>query len=163
MNRRHLTAMIFLPLAAASAIAASYGELAQMRGQQPTARPFSPGVLGGSNGQAASSLYPGYAGGPQIAPGYGLTGGYASGAPAPRTQTALPLLPTGNYGLPAGRQLRWTYGQVNASSDPFNVWGLSTPHMFVPWSTPMSGWSNAQTWDWWRTRAGDPGPPLPLW
>lgn len=164
MSVRHVAAILFLPLAAANGMAASYGELADMKGQQPVTRPNAGGVYGGGNGASpGQQLYPGYSGGPQIAPGYGLSGGYAGGQPAVRYPTALPLLPAGVHGLPATRQMRWTYGQVNASSDPFNVWGLSTPHMFVPWSTPMSGWANAQTWDWWRTRAGDPGPPLPLW
>lgn len=163
MNMRRLGVAVMLGLVAGSGFAASYGDLAQARPQQPTPRPIAAGVLGGNSGTPSAQLYPGYAGGPQMAPGYGLNSGYAAGQPAVRHPSALPLLPTGSYGLPATRQMRWTYGQVNASSDPFNVWGLSTPHMFVPWSTPMSGWANAQTWDWWRTRAGDPGPPLPLW
>jgi hypothetical protein len=94
--------------------------------------------------------------------GYGRYPAVPTGAVS-RWPTALPMLPVGVQGLPANRQLRWTYGQVNAASDPFNVWGLSTPYMFVPWSTPMSGWANAQIWDWWRTRAGDAGPALPIW
>lgn len=163
MSKRHFAALLILSAVAGSGMAASYGDLSQMKTQQPVSRPIASGALGANSASPPAQLYPGYTGGPQIAPGYGLTGGYAAGQPAPRYPSALPLLPNGAYGLPATRQLRWTYGQVNASSDPFNVWGLSTPHMFVPWSTPMSGWTNAQTWDWWRTRAGDPGPPLPLW
>lgn len=164
MSMRQIAAAVLLPLVAANGLAASYGELAEVRAQQPVSRPIAAGVSGANNTAPAGQLYPGYSGGPQMAPGYGLNGGYAAGGqPAPRFPTALPLLPSGNHGLPATRQVRWTYGQVNASSDPFNVWGLSTPQMFVPWSTPMSGWANAQTWDWWRARAGDPGPPLPLW
>jgi hypothetical protein len=75
----------------------------------------------------------------------------------------LNLLPSGSVGLPDPRQIRWTYGQVNASSDPFNAWGLSNQGMYVPWSTPMSGWANSESWNWWRTRAGDSGPPPPMW
>ncbi len=84
----------------------------------------------------------------------------AYGAPAGST---LNMLPSGGNGLPDPRQIRWSYGQVNASSDPFNAWGLSNQGMYVPWSTPMSAWANSESWNWWRTRAGDSGPPPPLW
>ncbi len=77
--------------------------------------------------------------------------------------SALFMLPKGSNGLPDARQIRWSFGQVNAASDPFYVWGLRTQGMNVPWSTPMSSWTNAQSWDWWRRRAGDSGPPPPLW
>ncbi len=76
---------------------------------------------------------------------------------------ALYMLQSGPNGLPDARQIRWTYGQVNASSDPFNTWGLSGQGLYVPWSTPMSGWTNSESWNWWRNRAGDAGPPPPLW
>ena len=65
------------------------------------------------------------------------------------------FLPYGPYGDQPNAQMQlWTFGQVNATTDPFNPWGLSTPYMFVPWSTPLSGWTNAQTWNWWRERSG---------
>lgn len=48
----------------------------------------------------------------------------------------------------------WSFGQLNAGTDPFNPYGLSTPYMNVPWSTPMAGWTNSQTWNWWRERSG---------
>lgn len=116
--------------------------------------------MASSPGMAA----PGAMGGPLMLQGYGFNRypSVPTGAVG-RWPTAMPMLPIGVQGLPANRQLRWTFGQVNAASDPFNVWGLSTPYMFVPWSTPMSGWANAQIWDWWRTRAGDAGPALPIW
>jgi hypothetical protein len=184
MGTRHYVLTAALLLASASANAATYGELGDMRGQPlpgVPAQAWNAGVYAPAAPvqpnccKPAVVPYPGYAGGPQMMPGYAMGGGYpgAAGYPlgpslgllpgAGRWPTALPYLPVAANGLPAGRQVRWTYGQVNASSDPFNVWGLSTPHMFVPWSTPMSGWTNAQTWDWWRNRAGDPGPALPLW
>lgn len=164
MEMRYLVASVWLLPVATTVFAATYGDLTQMQGQQPNMLPVAGApVPNCCSGQPVGQLYPGYAGGPQMAPGYGLTGGYAGVPGVPRSPTALPYLPVGTYGLPVGRQIRWTYGQVNGSSDPFNIWGLSTPNMFVPWSTPMSGWANAQTWDWWRMRAGDPGPPLPLW
>lgn len=64
------------------------------------------------------------------------------------------LLPMRDGGLPNGAVQLWSFGQINNSTDPYNPWGLSTPFMFVPWSTPLSGWTNAQTWNWWRTRTG---------
>jgi hypothetical protein len=77
--------------------------------------------------------------------------------------SAMPMLPAGANGTPNPRQMRWSYGQINAASDPFNAWGLSTQGMYVPWSTPTSSWTNAQGWDWWRNRAGDGGSVSPLW
>ena len=70
----------------------------------------------------------------------------------------LPLTPDAR--LPAGHTQIWTFGQVNNTTDPFDQSGLSTPFMYVPWSTPLSGWTNAQTWNWWRERAGVRSP---LW
>jgi hypothetical protein len=70
---------------------------------------------------------------------------------------------TGANGQPNAQQIRWSYGQVNAASDAFNAWGLRTQGMYIPWSTPMSAWSNAQQWDWWRNRAGDTAPIAPMW
>lgn len=172
---RPLYLLAALLLASGSVIAASYGELGDMRGQPLPGAPaqawnagvYVPPASNPNNCcKPAPMPYPGYAGGPQMMPGYAAGGGYPGAIgypPAGRWPTAMPYLPVATNGLPASRQVRWTYGQVNASSDPFNVWGLSTPHMFVPWSTPMSAWTNAQTWDWWRNRAGDPGPALPLW
>jgi hypothetical protein len=64
------------------------------------------------------------------------------------------LLPMRDGGLPNGAVQLWSFGQINTSTDPYNPWGLSTPFMFVPWSTPLSGWTNAQTWNWWRMRSG---------
>lgn len=64
------------------------------------------------------------------------------------------MLPIRDGGLPNGAIQLWSFGQINNSTDPYNPWGLSTPFMFVPWSTPLSGWTNAQTWNWWRMRSG---------
>jgi len=173
MGMRHLAAIATLSCACATALAATYGELAGMRGQAAPgvySPPSAPGVYAVPSAPGAyaaprpsGALYPGYVGGPQMMPGYGMTGGYPGASTTARWPTAMPYVPTGADGVPTGRQLQWTYGQVNASSDPFNVYGLSTPYMFVPWSTPLSGWTNAQSWDWWRSRTGDAGPSLPLW
>ena len=65
--------------------------------------------------------------------------------------------PSGPAGSAPGGPLQLaTFQQVNSTTDPYNAWGLSTPFMFVPWSTPLSGWTNAQTWNWWRERSGAP-------
>jgi hypothetical protein len=73
----------------------------------------------------------------------------------PMPSSPTPYLPFGpNASLPHGQLQLSTFGQVNSETDPFNPWGLSTPFMFVPWSTPLSGWTNAQTWNWWRERSG---------
>ena len=69
------------------------------------------------------------------------------------------MLPFGRDAhLPGGPTQLWTFGQINQTTDPFNQAGLSTPFMFVPWSTPLSGWTNAQTWSWWRERSGARSP-----
>jgi hypothetical protein len=140
--------------------AATYAELAQRNAQrqQPMAYP--------GYGNAVQS--PGYdnAAGAYAQTGYAPSGNFYAGAGGNTMlpgNSALPMLPIGNNGMPSPRQMRWSYGQVNAASDPFNTWGLSTQGMYVPWSTPMSAWTNAQSWDWWRNRAGDAGPPPPLW
>lgn len=164
MVRKAVLVLLGAAVWGASAQAASYGELAEMRGQAMQGWGAMPPGGGGYGGaRSAGPAYPGYSGGPQMMPGYGTAGGYPGASTRQRWPTATPYLPTGGNGLPTGRQIQWTYGQVNASGDPFNVYGLSTPHMFVPWSTPLSGWANAQSWDWWRARAGDAGPSLPLW
>lgn len=87
--------------------------------------------------------------------------------PAPLNTPAAAQVPPGGWtppeaylpfnhsnGLPNGRLQVWSFGQMNSTTDPFNPAGLSTPFMFVPWSTPLSAWTNAQTWNWWRERAG---------
>ncbi len=111
--------------------------------------------------------YPGYG-------GYGWGGGRWGGttatvatrataaaaatmAPPPSRYPYLPLRPWGGD-LPRGRLELEQFGQVNSTRDPFDPWGLSTPFMFVPWSTPLSAWTNAQTWNWWRERTGAPPP-----
>lgn len=131
---------VFL-LASTTVSAATYPELAERMSQR-----------------GAPSTYAGYGIG-NSGPAYG---GVATAYPA-YGNTAMYMLPSGTGGIPDSRQVRWSYGQVNAASDPFFVWGLRTQGMYVPWSTPMSSWTNAQGWDWWRNRAGDAGPAPPLW
>ena len=129
-------------LTSSTTFAATYQELSERTARRPIAN-------GGGNTMAYGQQMPN--GGVATAyPGYG--------------NSALYMLPmNGANGMPDARQVRWSYGQVNAASDPFYVWGLRSPGMYVPWSTPMSGWTNSQSWNWWRTRAGDSGPAPPLW
>ncbi len=138
MRTRRMTALLSaLLLVSTAAVAATYPELAEQRAARR-----APPTIGYGNGY-----------------GYGAN---ATAYPA-NGNSSLFMLPKGNNGLPDARQIRWSFGQVNAASDPFYVWGLRTQGMNVPWSTPMSSWTNAQSWDWWRRRAGDSGPPPPLW
>jgi hypothetical protein len=136
---------VFL-LAPAAGMAATYPELAERFSRKAVPVPYYQ-VIG--NGNGPSSTAP-------------ANGGVATAYPA-YGNTAMYMLPSGTNGMPDARQVRWTYGQVNAASDPYYVWGLRSQRMYVPWSTPMSGWTNAQSWDWWRHRAGDNGPAPPLW
>ena len=126
-----------LLLVSTAAVAATYPELAEQRAARR-----APPTIGYGNGY-----------------GYGANG---TAHPA-NGNTAMFMLPKGANGLPDARQVRWSFGQVNAASDPFFVWGLRTQGMCVPGSTRMSSWTNAQSGDWWRRRAGDSGPPPPLW
>lgn len=138
MRTRRMTGLLSaLLLVSTAAVAATYPELAEQRAARR-----APPTIGYGNGY-------GYGANGTAHPAYG--------------NTAMFMLPKGANGLPDARQVRWSFGQINAASDPFFVWGLRTQGMYVPWSTPMSSWTNAQSWDWWRRRAGDSGPPPPLW
>ena len=58
-----------------------------------------------------------------------------TGSPAPGYSPPDPYLPLRSRGRPA----EWpassrSFGQVNSTTDPFNLQGLSTPFMFVPWT-----------------------------
>lgn len=137
MRTTTVLGLVFAALLASSMVrAATYPELAE-RVHRPTSTIGIGNAMNPSHGVATA--YPAYG------------------------NTAMYMLPGIGNGLPDARQVRWSYGQVNAASDPFYVWGLRTQGMYVPWSTPMSGWTNAQSWNWWRGRAGDSGPPPPLW
>jgi hypothetical protein len=152
---------LIMSLASPLSWAATYYELAgryaASNGQKqysPSA-PIGPGVTIQPNGMPVH-MYNGHQPQMQLY--------YAPPPQFPMTSTsAMPMIPAGTNGVPSQRQMRWSYGQMNAASDPFNTWGLSTQGMYVPWSTPTSSWTNAQGWDWWRNRAGDGGPASPLW
>ncbi len=150
----------------ARAAAATYSELSEMRGAPPpgyyppnpyAAGPYAqpPGFYSPNPASACPQCAPPqFSGGAEGVPPAALEAPGSASLPSLWTSPKpyLPLGPQAN--LPNGRLQVWTFGQVNSTTDPFNSSGLSTPFMFVPWSTPLSGWTNAQTWNWWRERAG---------
>ncbi|MGO8740194.1 hypothetical protein [Rhodoblastus sp.] len=133
-----LAALAALWTMVAGASGATFGELAGAREAPPPEPVMTPDMFGAQGAIPLPLDAPASA---QVPPG-GWT----------PPQAYLPNGPAG--GLPNARLQTWTFGQVNSTTDPFNSAGLSTPYMFVPWSTPLSAWSNAQTWNWWRERAG---------
>ena len=134
-------------------------------GPNGAASQYGFGGAGYGAGPYAPSGY-GYGGAPQISGGPEGVPPPDLGGPAGAPMPPMPLMrPAPNPFLDFGPNgpnpyrpdalLRFdTFGQVNSMTDPFNPWGLSTPFMFVPWTTPLSGWTNAQTWNWWRERSG---------
>ncbi len=165
---RHLTQLLAL-LSASSltaialsedAGAATYSELSAMQGAPPPGyyppNPYAAGPYATPPGVGACPQCgpPPFSGGPQGVAPAALDAPGAASLPSTWNSTK-PYLPFGpEADLPHGRLQVWSFGQVNSTTDPFNSSGLSTPFMFVPWSTPLSGWTNAQTWNWWRERAG---------
>lgn len=132
--------------------AATFGDLSA--GQAPPANPYpaAPYASPPNGGVGPTHGAPIYSG-PQGAPPAPLdAAGAALMPPSTPPEAYLPFGQTGE--LPHGRLQVWSFGQVNSGTDPFDTKGLSTPFMFVPWSTPLSAWTNAQTWNWWRERAG---------
>lgn len=158
MSARLFAAIVFVAAASAPSTAATFGELSANRNGAPM--PLYPS---GAYAPAPMQAYPPSAYAPPPPAFGGPEGvdpdGWANGptywdAPTPLTAPRL-YLPMQNGGdLPHGQLRLWSFGQMNSMTDPFNPWGLSTPDMFVPWSTPLSGWANAQTWNWWRERSG---------
>ena len=152
-----LAAALTIGLVSAAA-AATFGELSA--GMAGNGAP----QMGGFNAGPYASV-PG-AGCQPNCPGNGYSGGPEGNAPddqgggqmptmSPLATNPRAFLPYGARGdQPNQRLMLGSFGQINATTDPFNPWGLSTPYMFVPWSTPLSGWTNAQTWNWWRERSG---------
>ncbi len=120
--------------------------------------------FGGAGYGAPYAPNPAFGGGaPQISGGPEGVLPADLGGPAAATTPPMPLIRPGpnhfqDFGPDPYRPnvpLRLeTFGQVNSTTDPYNPWGLSTPFMFMPWSTPLAGWTNAQTWNWWRERSG---------
>ena len=132
-------------LSAAGATAATFGELSQAAPQPapvtaapaPTCPPYCAPAAEGALPSAPPGAQP-----------------YVS-VPAP-VPMGYPPFGAGPGTAPGGPLPAWSFGQINSMSNPYNPWGLSTPFMYVPWSTPMSGWTNAATWNWWRERSGAP-------
>lgn len=145
------------------------------------AQPAASGTFGELSGNAAGPMAPQvmpYAAGPYAAGPSGycppncapvpvpFAGGPEGALPAmpgpgpspyvpPVAATPRAFLPLGSYADGPHDQLAlWSFGQINSTTDPFDPWGLSTPYMYVPWSTPLAGWTNAATWNWWRERSG---------
>ncbi|MGV6820500.1 MAG: hypothetical protein ACWA5T_08385 [Parvularcula sp.] len=58
--------------------------------------------------------------------------------------------------LPPPQLQTWSYSQLRTTTNPYFGWGLYTPYLWMPWSTPLTSWSNAVTSEWWRTRALGP-------
>ena len=149
--------MLALTVLAQSAIAATFGELTGGSAGAPAqVAPYAAGPYAGTvNTYCPPNCAPAPApivGGPEGAPppGLGPTLYIPPHEAAPRA-----YLPMGNLGDgPNTQQLLWSFGQINSTTDPYNPWGLSTPYMYVPWSTPFAGWANAATWNWWRERSG---------
>jgi hypothetical protein len=144
---------------AGAAFAASFSELsARGQGGYPSSGYGGPYAASPSFSECPPQCGPmrsgSISGGPEGAPPMPLDIPGAATLPPMITNPTpwLPLSPNGAQ--PHGQVQLWTFGQVNSTTDPFNPWGLSTPFMFVPWSTPLSGWTNAQTWNWWRERSG---------
>lgn len=142
---------------AAPAGAATWGELTSgSNGAPPSPYPAGPYAVTPQQGACWNCQ-------PQLPTGGGPQGVPPSALDAPGVAQLPPsaFAPPDAY-LPFGRDARlpggatqiWSFGQINQTTDPFNQTGLSTPFMFVPWSTPLSGWTNAQTWNWWRERSG---------
>lgn len=106
---------------------------------------------GGMPGAPAQALRSGPEGVPPMNPNGSVEAPYVPPIYAnPRAH-----LPLGAYADgPNAPVMLWSYGQMNATTDPYDAWGLSTPQMHIPWSTPMAGWTNAATWNWWRERSG---------
>jgi hypothetical protein len=140
-----LVALAAIATMIAGAHAATFGDLAGGRAEPPAYGPANAAPGGAST----------WLGGPQGAFPQPLDAPASAQVPPggwTPPQAYLPFGPAGD--LPNRRLQVWSFGQTNSTTDPFNMAGLSTPFMFVPWSTPLSAWSNAQTWNWWHERAG---------
>jgi len=139
-------------LAATAAPAATFGELgAPAPYPMPAAGPYAPAPVPTCPPECPTPMF----GGPEGTPPGAAVGPNVYDTWSSMARNPGAYLPVDGHGAgPHGQIELWSFGQMNSTTDPFNPWGLSTPYMFVPWSTPMSAWSNAQTWNWWRERSG---------
>jgi len=148
----------------APAGAATWGELTSGPSMNSVPQgPYAAGpyAVSPQNGNCRQCLPMPMSGGPQGIPPSALDAPGIAQLPPGAFLPPEAYLPFGrDAGLPSGQTQIWSFGQMNNTTDPYNQAGLSTPFMFVPWSTPLSGWTNAQTWNWWRERSGVRSP---LW
>ena len=144
------------------ASAATWGELTSgTNGAANGSYPVGPYAAAPQPGTCWQCTSPARVGGPQGVPPAALDAPALSQLPPGALMPPDAFLPFGRDArLPSPQTQIWSFGQVNNTTDPFNQTGLSTPFMYVPWSTPLSGWTNAQTWNWWRERSGTRSP---LW
>jgi hypothetical protein len=164
MRTKTLAALLATTLLsfAAPVGAATWGELTSgTNGAAQGPYPVGPYAVAPQPGTCWQCQSPSISGGPQGTPPAQLDAPALSQLPPQALMPPDAFLPFGREGrLPSPQTQIWSFGQVNNTTDPFNQAGLSTPFMFVPWSTPLSGWTNAQTWNWWRERSGTRSP---LW
>ena len=156
--RRFGLVFIAAMVGASLAQSASFGDLSSssQRSQYVGAGPY----VSGPYAPGPYAPTPAFGGG--SSPSGGPEGVPPPDLDAPAAATIAPMPPSPDpylilrphSDLPRGQLELETFGQINSTTDPLNPWGLSTPFMFVPWSTPLSGWTNAQTWNWWRERSG---------
>ena len=142
--------------------AATWGELTSGNGGSvPGSYPVGPYAVAPQPDTCWQCRTQPITGGPQGVPPAQLDAPALAQLPPQALMPPDAFLPFGREGrLPSPQTQIWSFGQLNNTTDPFNQAGLSTPFMFVPWSTPLSGWTNAQTWNWWRERSGTRSP---LW
>lgn len=147
---------------AGAAEAATWGELTSgQTTMAPVPYPVGPYAVAPQPGACWQCQGASLTGGPQGVPPAQLDAPALSQLPPQALMPPDAFLPFGREGrLPSPQTQIWSFGQINNTTDPFNQTGLSTPFMYVPWSTPLSGWTNAQTWNWWRERSGTRSP---LW
>lgn len=160
MRQRFILILVLAAgLAPSAGTAATFGEMSN-GGPANGQGAMMPGYSAGPYATAPGMACPPWCAAPQ-GPTFGGPEGVLPGDP--QAQPFIPALnadprlglPLGAYGdLPHTQLQLSTFGQVNSTTDPYNQWGLSTPFMFVPWSTPLTGWTNSQTWNWWRERSG---------
>ncbi|MDE2578251.1 MAG: hypothetical protein KGL46_05550 [Hyphomicrobiales bacterium] len=149
---KRLSVLALLLAAAPAAMAATYGDLSAQPDTPPPAYAAGPYAEPPMPGACPQCGHPSFSGGPQGVMPAPLDAPGAAQLSYTPPERYLPF--SRQAGLPHGRLQVWSFGQINSTTDPFNQIGLSTPFMFVPWSTPLSGWTNAQTWNWWRERSG---------
>ena len=130
--------LISMPL---TGLAATFGELALPRENQPPARWAgnpAPPVLGSPNGVLQH---------PRVPVSY--TGRYYEDYPPP-------WIPRDNLGDPRRNSLAWSYGQLSSVDNPYSWWYLDNRYVWARWGNPLAPWTSSEVSDWWRRRARIP-------